>query len=165
MKAIVAVDNEWGIGRANQLLFRQKQDMAHFKEQTKNATVVMGYNTFMSLPNQKPLQGRRNIVFTSKTLSKDTGVETVANNQQLRSKLAKDENVFLIGGAMLYQSLLPFCEQAIVTKVDACGGADAFFPNLDKSSDWEELSASEEREDGEYKIKFVVYKNKNQQEL
>ena len=67
--------------------------------------------------------------------------------------------VFVIGGAMLYKTLLPYCSEVLVTKVDAVGGADAYFENLDKNKNFQLVASSEEVETNGYKVRFTTYKN------
>ena len=78
-------------------------------------------------------------------------------------KYDKDK-VFVIGGAMMYKTLLPYCEEVLVTKVDAVGGADAYFDNLDKNPDFVLDYCSEPVETNGYTIRFTTYKNKNVKE-
>lgn len=159
MKAIVAVDKKWGIGKNNDLLFSIPEDMKFFRQTTLNKTVVMGRKTLESFPNGNPLKNRINIVL-SKNLEKD-GCVVVKDLSELKVELEKycSQDVFVIGGATVYQLLLPYCESALVTKVEADGDATAFFPNLDKIDGWEKLSESQSIETNGYKIKFTEYRN------
>lgn len=165
MKAIVAVDKNWGIGKNNDLLFSIPEDMKFFRKTTLNKVVVMGRKTLESFPNGAPLKNRVNIVLSS-SLNKD-GCITVKNIEILKEKLKEfnDEDIFVIGGATVYKLLLPYISTALVTKVDADGGATAFFENLDKLSNWKMEKESEEIETNGYKIKFTEYKNLETKEL
>ena len=160
MKAIVAVDEKWGIGKNNDLLFSIPEDMKFFRQTTLNKTVVMGRKTLESFPNGNPLKNRNNIVL-SRNLKKD-GTVVVGDLSELKTELEKytGEEVFVIGGASVYELLLPYCESVFVTKVNADGNATAFFPNLDKIEGWEMISESEPIETNGYKIKFTEYRNK-----
>ena len=82
--------------------------------------------------------------------------------EELFAELKKydKDKVFVIGGAMMYKTLLPYCEEVLVTKVDAVGGADAYFENLDKNPDFQLVYSSEPVETNGYSIKFTTYKNK-----
>ena len=71
------------------------------------------------------------------------------------------EKVFVIGGQMMYKTLLPYCESVLVTKVDAEGDADAFFENLDENTDFELVYESEPVETNGYTVRFTTYKNTN----
>ena len=73
-------------------------------------------------------------------------------------KYPKDD-VFVVGGAMLYRTLLPYCDEVIATKVEADGGAEVFFENLDALENWSMVSAGEPIETNGYTIRFTVYRN------
>ena len=158
LKMIVAVDRNWGIGKANGLLFRLKKDMEFFRARTTGAVVVMGGNTLRSLPGGQPLKGRDNIVLTAGEAAGCLTVKTIA---QLFATLKQYDNrdIFVIGGASLYRQLAPYCSEALVTKVDADGGADAFIDNLDENPGWRLEGRSDLIEDGEFNITFNTYKN------
>ncbi len=157
MKAIVAVDKEWGIGKDNGLLFRLPADMAFFKQNTLNTVVVMGRKTLESFPNSKPLKDRVNIVL-SNTVSEIDDAVVVKNEKLLLEELKKyDREVFVIGGASIYKLLLNYCDEILVTKVDAVGNADTFFPNLDKDENFYLASTSEVISTNGYDITFNKY--------
>lgn len=160
MKAIVAVDKNWGIGKKNDLLFSLPADMAYFREKTLNKVVVMGSNTLKSFPNGKPLKNRTNIVLFPGGEKRDD-CTIVQSLDELREELKNypADDVFIIGGAMFYKTMLPYCSEVLVTKVDADGGAEVFYENLDALPNWEMISASEEQETNGLKIRFTVYKN------
>ena len=158
MKAIVAVDKKWGIGKKNDLLFNLPEDMKFFREKTKGKTVCMGYNTLLSFPNSKPLKNRVNIVLAPNDVVRDDCI-VVHTLEELFSELNKYDDVFVIGGAMFYKTMLPYCEEVFVTKVDADGEATVFYPNLDENANFEMIYESEELESNGFKIKFTTYKN------
>ncbi|MFA6866299.1 MAG: dihydrofolate reductase [Clostridia bacterium] len=160
MKAIVAVDNFWGIGKNNDLLFHIPIDMQHFKNNTTNKIVVMGSNTLKSFPNSKPLPKRINIVLFPGGEKRDDCI-VVDSLESLREELRKYDtnNVFIIGGAMFYRTMLPFCSEILVTKVDANGDATVFYENLDKLSNWECTEISEPIVDNGLTLRFCAYKN------
>lgn len=160
MKAILHVDKEWGIGKNNSLMFRIPADMKFFKETTISNVVVMGSNTLKSFPDGKPLKDRVNIVLYPDG-EKRSDCIIVRSLKELFNEIKKynRNRVFVIGGAMMYKTLLPYCDEALVTKVDAIGGADTFFENLDESKDFELIYESQPVETNGYKIKFTKYKN------
>ena len=137
MNAIVAVDNQWGIGKDNDLLFNIPLDMKFFRKTTLNKIVVMGKNTLLSFPESKPLKNRTNIVLSS-TMPKRDDCIVVNSLDELKQKLTEypSQDVFVIGGAMVYETMLDYCDTIYVTKVDACGNAQVFFPNLLKLEHW-----------------------------
>ena len=160
MKAIVAVDKKWGIGKKNDLLFSLPEDMKYFREKTKEKVVCMGYNTLLSFPNSKPLKNRTNIVLAPEGVKRDD-CTIVYTLEQLFSELAKydTDQIFVIGGAMFYRTMLPYCSEVLVTKVDADGGAEVFYENLDALPNWSCVEVGEPIETNGYTIRFTVYKN------
>lgn len=161
MQIIVAVDQKWGIGKNNDLLFSLKEDMKYFREKTTGNVVCMGYNTLLSFPNSKPLKNRTNIVLAPVGVERDD-LTVTHTLEELSLELSKydTEKVFIVGGAMFYKTMLPYCEYAYITKVNADGGAQVFFENLDELENWELVSRSEDIKDGDYTVNFCLYKNK-----
>lgn len=166
MKAIVAVDKKWGIGKKNDLLFSLPEDMKFFREKTLNKVVVMGSNTLKSFPNGKPLKNRINIVLFPGGEKRDDCL-IVQSLEELSSVLKNynTDDVFIIGGAMFYKTMLPYCSEVLVTKVDADGGAEVFYENLDTLSNWSCVYESEVKETNGYNIKFTTYKNSEVKEF
>lgn len=166
MKEIVAVDKKWGIGKKNDLLFSLPLDMKYFREKTLNKVVVMGSNTLKSFPEGKPLKNRTNIVLFPGGEKRDDCI-VVDSIEELKKELKKypSDDIFIIGGAMFYKTMLAFCDQALVTKVDADGGAEVFFENLDEKEEWVCESESETFSTNGYNIKFTVYKNSSPKEF
>lgn len=160
MKAIVAVDKNWGIGRKNGLLFELPEDMAYFRKTTLNKVVIMGSNTLKSFPNGKPLKNRTNIVLFPGGEKRDDCI-IVDSLDELKAELKKynEEDVFVIGGAMFYKTMLPYCSEVFVTKVEADGNAEVFYENLDKLDNFSLVSQSEPIVTNGYTISFTVYKN------
>ena len=160
MKAIVVVDKNWGIGKNNNLLFSLPADMKHFRETTSGKVVVMGSNTLLSFPGSKPLKNRTNIVLWPRAEKREdcTIVHTL---DELFSEIRKypEDDVFVVGGAMMYRTLLPYCSEVIATKAEADGGAEVFFENLDLLPDWSLESEGEPIETNGVAIRFCVYKN------
>lgn len=160
MNLIVVVDEKWGIGRENGLLFRLKKDMAFFRKTTTGKVVVVGANTFASFPNGA-LPNRVNVVLDSSGMQHD-GAITVATLDELDGALSNysTDDVYVSGGASVYKLLLDRCKTAYVTKVRADGQAQVFFPNLDELNNWELVKQSDEIEDEGYIITFCEYVNK-----
>ena len=134
ISAIVCVDKNWGIGKNNDLLFNLKEDMKFFREKTKDKIVFCGYNTLLSFPGSKPLKNRSTIVLCPKEIERDDCfcVHDFDEAVRLLKELSKTQEVFVIGGAMVYHSMLPYYDRVYVTKVDTCDKeATAFFPNLE----------------------------------
>lgn len=166
MKSIVAVDEKWGIGKNNGLLFDIKADMRHFVEHTRGKIVVMGSNTLLSLPGGMPLKNRVNIVLNPEGSDEDAaekGYTLVRSLDELLHTVAgyAPDNVYVIGGAMMYRTLLPYCDEAIVTKVRADGEAQVFYENLDLLPEWELAEESAPVCDSGYTMTFCTYRNRS----
>ena len=166
MKAIVAVDKKWGIGKKNDLLFTLPADMAFFRKTTLNKVVVMGSNTLKSFPGGNPLKNRTNVVLFPGGEKRDDCI-VVDSMDELKIELAKypQDDVFIIGGAMFYKTMLPYCSEVLVTKVDADGGAEVFYENLDALKNWSCVYESETQQTNGYNIKFTTYKNSDIKEF
>lgn len=134
--AIVAVCDDWGIGRAGDMLVRNREDMRSFVRHTKGHTVVMGRKTLQSFPDAKPLVDRRNIVISRDGSYAPDGVEMARTIEEAINLARRDEEVWVIGGGQVYQELLPYCSSAVVTKNHCTRDADTFFPDLDADPDW-----------------------------
>lgn len=156
MDAIVCVDRNWAIGKENALLFHISADLKRFKSLTTGKTVLMGKNTLLSLPGAKPLPNRRNIVVSS-TLAPREGIELARSADEALALVGED--AVLMGGAQLYRALLPYCARVRVTQVDAAAdGADAFFPDLDASPDWQLDFAGDWQEENGLRFRYVDYR-------
>lgn len=166
MKAIVAVDKKWGIGKKNDLLFSLPADMAYFREKTLNKVVVMGSNTLKSFPGGKPLKNRTNVVLFPGGEKRDDCI-IVDSLEELKAELKKypADDIFVVGGAMFYKTMLPYCSEVLVTKVDADGGAEVFYENLDQKENWQCVFEDKPIETNGYVIKFTVYKNNQIEEF
>ena len=157
MKIIAHADKKWGIGKSNGLMFRIPKDMKFFRETTNGAAVVMGRKTLDSFPNGQPLKNRVNIVLTeNKDFNRD-GVVVCHSKEEVLKEAKKYPEVFVIGGAAVYHMFLEECDEALITKVDADGDADAFLDNLDSLPEWKLESKSEPIEDNGYMIRFCRY--------
>lgn len=139
ISAIVAVDNNWGIGFNGDLLEHIPEDLKYFKELTSNNWVVMGRKTWDSLP-KKPLSNRQHLVITSDPIKYKCTNEvlfTTLGQAKLIMKQQKGLTFFVIGGGQIYEKLLPYCDRVYVTKIfKDHDQVDTYFPNLDESDDW-----------------------------
>lgn len=158
--AIVHVDKEWGIGKGNDMMFSLPKDMKFFRETTLGHTVVMGGNTLRSFPNQKPLKNRVNIVLSRGQVRDDCVIVRSYEQLKIEMKARKNEDIYVIGGGEVYRELLPYCHGALVTKVDAVGGAEVFFPNLDEREDFVCVDEGDPIEDNGNIIRFTRYENR-----
>jgi len=164
MQAILHCDKKWGIGKKNDLMFHLPKDMKFFRTTTLNKVVVMGSNTLLSFPNGKPLKNRTNIVLWPNgdhNRANEDGFVLVESLEELFTELKKynSDDIYIIGGAMMYHTMLPYCDKVYLTKVDTDGGAEVFFDNLDNLPNWKMTQSSEPEEDNGYSISFTLYEN------
>ena len=140
ISAIVAVDENWGIGFNGELLEKIPEDLRRFKKLTKGNVVVMGRKTWDLLPN-KPLPDRLNIIISRQPqfvdfLTVSIGMEEAMVRAKAASKDPEDE-WFVIGGGQIYKELLPLCDRVYVTKIfKSHENVDTYFPNLDEPEEW-----------------------------
>ena len=141
------------------MMFSLPKDMKFFRETTMGHTVVMGGNTLRSFPNGKPLKNRTNIVLSRGQVRDDCVI--VRSFEELKKEISarKNEDIYIIGGGVIYKEFLPYCEEVLVTKVDAIGGAEVFFPNLDENENFSCIYEGEPIEDNGLIIRFTTYKN------
>lgn len=163
MKAIVAVNKKWSIGKDGDLLYSLPTDMRFFRETTKGNTVIMGRKTLDSFPNGSPLKNRTNIVISRTPDSRDV---VWASSPLDALKQSNDiENTYLIGGATVYSQLIEYCSEAYVTIVEDDLAGDSFFPNLDEKDNWEIVDVSDTIVENGFSFKFFKYKNNNPKEI
>lgn len=166
LKAIVAVCEDWGIGRDGDMVVANRADMRHFVRCTKGHAVIMGRKTLESFPGGRPLKDRRNIVLTRDASFTREGVEAVHSLDEALAAVAGESEAWVIGGAQVYRQLLPACEEAVVTKTACTRPADAFFPDLDADPAWDIVDKTEpaviqpgEGDEG-LVYQFVTYRRK-----
>lgn len=137
LKAIVAVTNDWGIGKDGGLVTSIKADMRHFVACTLGSTIIMGRKTLESFPHQRPLKDRRNIVLTRDEAYAPEGVEVVHSIAEALEAIKNDAEAWVIGGGEVYAQFMPYIEEAEVTHTHCDRDCDTFFPNLDDDPEWE----------------------------
>lgn len=158
MKLIVAVDKNWAIGKDNKLMWSIPADMKYFRETTKGNIVIMGRKTLESFPQGQPLANRVNIVITKNPDYKVKGAVLVHSIEEAIEESKKYEGeVFVIGGESVYRAMLPYCDTALVTKIDHAYDADTYFPNLDEMSEWKLTSIGEEETYFDIEYRFLKY--------
>ena len=135
MELIVAVYDDWGIGRDGTQPIALSADRKFFRETTRGAMVIAGRRTIADFPGQKPLPGRVNVALTRQNI--DIPGFTVCHSPEEAVALAKTaERAMVIGGGSVYRQMLPYCDTAYITKVHTTPESDTFFPNLDTDPDW-----------------------------
>lgn len=127
---IVAVSEDLGIGKDNELLWHISEDLKRFKRLTSGNTVIMGKKTWESLP-RKPLPGRKNVVLTDNPSETIEGSVTVYSIVDALSKCEKSEEIFIIGGGSIYRQFMPLADRLYITHVHKKAAADIYFPVID----------------------------------
>ncbi len=169
--AIVVVDKNWNIGCEGGLLFDLKKDMAFFKEKTMNKMVIMGRKTLESIPGGKGLPHRKNVVISSNLTEAPSDNIVICSSVERAYDIAlneveRGEQVFVVGGGSIYKKMLPYCDGAYVTKVDAIHeAADTSFPDLDLDSSFILADSSDPLTDGKYQIQFTYYERKHDENI
>ena len=163
---IAAADRRGGIGKNGGLLVSIPSDMKYFREKTTGGTVIMGRKTLESFPGGRPLPERKNVII-SRTLPEREDCIICRSVEEARSATAGDdpEKVFVIGGGEIYRAMLPFCEEALITEIDADLNADTFIPVLSGDPEWERISISEPLEENGVRYAFAVYRRLKHESL
>lgn len=154
---IAAIANNNAIGFENKLLYWLPNDLKRFKELTTGHTIIMGSNTFRSLP-KGALPNRRNIVLSRKE-KEFPGCETFSSLEEALANCNGTELVYVIGGEMLYRAALPLADILCLTEIDDTPEkTDAFFPEFAKN-EWEVIEQEEHTADEKhaYNYRFVTY--------
>ena len=146
------------IGKDNKLLWHLSDDLKRFRALTEEHAIIMGRKTFESLG--KVLPNRKHIVFSNNPDFKvnDENVEVVHSLLQIQEYIESEEEAFVIGGAMMYNFLMPYVSKMYVTEIEKEFEGDAFFPRIDDEK-WKEVSREKGPEDGEnnFEYNYVVY--------
>lgn len=163
MNIIAAVDSNWAIGCQNSLLVRIPRDQQMFREMTEGKVIVAGRKTLESFPQKQPLKNRVNIILSRDRSYVVKGAIVVHSVGELMEELKgyADEDIYVVGGASVYEQLLPYCNTAHITKIDYAYQADAFFPRLDEMPEWALVADSEEQTYFDLEYYFLKYERKN----
>lgn len=158
MNLIVAVDENWAIGKGGDQLAYISADLKRFKELTTGHPVILGRKTLATFPGGRPLKGRRNLILSATPGYAVEGAEVFADVDSLLA--AATEDSFVIGGESVYRALLEYCDTAYVTKLHAGFPADRWFPDLDTHPDWTIIEESEPFEEKGICFHYVTYHKK-----
>ena len=156
---IVAIAENFAIGKDNDLLFHLPNDLKRFKEITTGKTIVMGRNTLLSLPKW-PLPNRRHVVISDIPDDHFDGCEIASSIDEAIEMVKNDDEAFVIGGGMVYSQFYPLAGRLYLTVVHRAFDADVFFPEIDYS-DWLEESREDhfdEKNGFEYSYINMVHK-------
>ncbi|MGX7131716.1 dihydrofolate reductase [Enterococcus songbeiensis] len=158
LAAIWAEDKNGLIGHKGTLPWRLPNDLRFFKEKTTGHTIVMGRKTFEGM-GSRPLPNRKTIVLTSNPTYQAAGVRVLHSADEVLA--LKEEQLFVIGGAVVFEALLPACDTLFRTVIDAEFEGDTYFPKLDWSK-WEKVEVIEGilDEKNRYPHQFEIYKRK-----
>ena len=138
---IAAVARNRAIGNGNKLIYWLPDDLKRFKSLTTGNTIIMGRNTYLSLP-KGALPNRRNIVLSRKEGAAFAGAEVFPSLEAALAACGADEQVFVIGGYSVYRDALPLADRLALTEVDAAAEhVDTYFPAFD-AAEWQ-LAARE----------------------
>ncbi len=157
MDLIVAVYEDWGIGKNGTQPIALSADRKFFRETTRGAAVIVGRKTVEDFPGQKPLPGRVNIVLTRQDLELP-GFTVCHSPEEAVQQTLDADRVFAIGGGSVYRQMLPFCQRAYVTKVHCKPESDTWFPNLDEDSAWEMQEVLQSGEENGVPYEICLYR-------
>jgi dihydrofolate reductase len=154
---IVAVASNGAIGKDNDLLWHIPEDFQWFKKHTKGNTVIMGRNTWESLP-VRPLKGRTNIVISDRHDDEYEGCTVVSSIDEAIKEMSDERENFIIGGGSIYRQFLPLADKFYLTRVHREFDADVFFPDFNKDQ-WKEVFREDhpENESQSPGYSFIIY--------
>ena len=158
---IVAVAENNAIGKDNKLLWHLSEDLKRFKRLTSGNPVIMGKNTYFSLP-VRPLPKRKNIVITDVPGEQIDDCTMAYSIEDAIEKMDNEKENFIIGGASIYRQFLPYADRLYITWVHKSFDADTFFPEVDEK-EWKEISREDITETDEknpYPHSFVIYERR-----
>ena len=158
---IVALERKRAIGLNGNLIWHLSADLKDFKRGTTGHTVIMGYKTFLSLPNQRALPNRRNIIISSHLEQAPEGFELAHSIQEAVNMVHDEEETFIIGGGSIYEQFLPKADRLYLTRIDKEFEADTFFPYID-FDEWNLIDVNVVDEDPQvdFSYRFEVWERK-----
>jgi dihydrofolate reductase len=157
---IVAIAENYAIGKDNQLLWHISEDLKRFKRITSGSTIIMGRNTYLSLP-KRPLPNRTNVVISDIPNDHFEGAEVVGSIEEALEYCSAEKESFIIGGGSIYRQFMPLASRLYITKVHKDFEADTFFPDID-DEEWELVEESKVQvdENNSLKYSFLSYQRK-----
>lgn len=158
---IVALARNRAIGLNGNLIWHLSADLKYFKRVTTGHTVIMGYKTFLSLPNQRALPNRRNIIISSHLEQAPEGFELVHSIQEAVNMVHDEEETFVLGGGSIYEQFLPHADKLYLTRIDKEFEADTYFPYID-FDEWNLIDVNVVDEDPQvdFTYRFEVWERK-----
>ena len=156
LSIIVAMAENRAIGKNGDLIWHNSRDLKQFKK-----IVIMGYKTYMSLPEQKALPNRRNIILSTRMDEAPEGFEVVSSIKQALEAVKDEEEVFIIGGGMVYELFLPYTNRLYLTHIGKSFEADTYFPYIN-FEEWDlvDLEVIDDDPKVDYSYRFEVWERK-----
>jgi len=159
MELIVAVYDDWGIGRDGTQPIALSADRKFFRESTRGAMVIAGRKTIADFPGQKPLPGRINVALSRNT-AEIPGFTICRSAEEAVQLAGTAQRAMVIGGGSIYRQLLPYCDTAFITKVHVTPESDTYFPNLDEDEEWYISDILQSGEENGIGYEMLLYKRK-----
>ena len=158
LSIIVAMAENRAIGRNGDLIWHNSRDLKQFKKITTGHTVIMGYKTYLSLPNHKAWPNRRNIILSSRLDEAPEGFELADSINAALDMVKDEEEVFIMGGGMVYEQFLPKADRLYLTRIDKAFEADTFFPYIN-FEEWNlvDLEVIDDDPQVDYSYRFEVW--------
>lgn len=159
MELIVAVYDDWGIGKDGTQPVALSADRKFFRETTRGAMVIVGRKTLGDFPGGKPLPGRVNVVLTRG--NPEIPDVVLCHSPEEAAACAKSaDRAFVIGGGSVYRQMLDYCQSAYVTKVHCTPVSDTWFPDLDANPGWELEQVLQSGEENGVRYEMCRYRRK-----
>lgn len=156
MELIVAVYDDWGIGRDGTQPIALSADRKFFRETTRGCLVIAGRRTIDDFPGRKPLPGRVNAALTRQN-AEIPGFTLCHSPEEVLVLAKSHDRAMVIGGGSVYRQMLPYCDRAYVTRVHATPESDTFFPNLDRDPQWELTETLQSGEENGISYEMLLY--------
>lgn len=159
---VVAMAKNRAIGKNGQLLWHLSNDLKHFKQVTSGKCVIMGHNTYVSLPGQKALPNRRNIIISDRLDEAPAGFELATSIPKALKLVENEAEIFIMGGGMIYEQFLGMADALYLTRVDKDYEADTFFPIIN-FEEWNltELEVIDDDPQIDCSYRFETWEKKN----
>lgn len=161
---IVAMACNRVIGRDGQMPWHLSADLQRFKRITLGSPIVMGRKTYEAIG--RPLPGRQNLIVSRNADYQAPGCQVFDSTKKALQAAANADEVFVIGGATLYEALLPYADYLYLTVIDKAFAGDTLFPQIDDST-WEEISCEEVTDDAavDFSYRFLTLQNRYKRSL
>ena len=159
MELIVAVYDDWGIGKDGTQPIAVSADRKFFREMTRGAMVIVGRKTLADFPGGKPLPNRTNVVLSRSKVDMP-GVVVCPTTEEAAALAKTVDRAMVIGGGSIYRQMLPYCDTAYITKVHVNPESDTWFPNLDEDPAWEMAEILQSGEENGIAYEMCLYKRR-----